>query len=98
MPQLRAWKLDPIPFLIHESEWKTIEKGLQQRAHLLDLIIKDIYGPQLLLKNAIIPAELVYDNSGFLRPCFDINPSGQKSFDHYMLAILLVVQMEKCGC
>lgn len=72
----RPWKLDPIPFLIHENEWKTIEKGLQQRAHLLDLIIKDIYGAQLLLKNAIIPAELVYDNSGFLRPCFDINPSG----------------------
>ena len=38
----RAWKLDPIPFLIHESEWKTIEKGLQQRARLLDLILKDL--------------------------------------------------------
>lgn len=72
----RPWKLDPIPFLIHEEEWKTIEKGLQQRAHLLDLIIKDIYGPQLLLKNSIIPAELIYDNSGFFRPCFDINPNG----------------------
>lgn len=68
----RAWKLDPIPFLIHESEWKTIEKGLQQRARLLDLILKDLYGPQLLIKKAIIPAELVFDNSGFLLPCFDI--------------------------
>ena len=68
----RAWKLDPIPFLIHQSEWETIEKGLKQRAHLLDLILKDIYGPQLLIKNAIIPAELIFDNSGFLLPCFDI--------------------------
>lgn len=68
----RAWKLDPIPFLIHESEWKTVEKGLQQRARLLDLILKDLYGPQLLIKKAIIPAELVFDNSGFLLPCFDI--------------------------
>jgi uncharacterized circularly permuted ATP-grasp superfamily protein/uncharacterized alpha-E superfamily protein len=68
----RAWKLDPIPFLIHESEWKTVEKGLKQRARLLDLILKDLYGPQLLIKKAIIPAELVFDNSGFLLPCFDI--------------------------
>ena len=68
----RAWKLDPIPFLIHESEWKTVEKGLQQRARLLDLILKDLYGSQLLIKKAIIPAELVFDNSGFLLPCFDI--------------------------
>ena len=68
----RAWKLDPIPFLIHKSEWETIEKGLKQRAHLYDLILKDIYGPQLLIKNSIIPAELIFDNSGFLLPCFDI--------------------------
>ncbi|MGA9639684.1 circularly permuted type 2 ATP-grasp protein [Flavobacterium sp.] len=68
----RQWKLDPIPFLIHKSEWETIEKGLKQRATLLDLILKDIYGPQELLKNSIIPAELVFDNNGLLLPCFDI--------------------------
>ena len=79
----RAWKLDPIPFLIHESEWKTIEKGLQQRAHLLDLILKDFYGPQLLIKNGIIPAELVFDNSGFLLPCFDIRQKHGKQLLNY---------------
>jgi len=79
----RAWKLDPIPFLIHESEWKYIEKGLQQRAHLLDLILKDLYGPQSLIKNAIIPAELVFDNSGFLLPCFDIRQKHDKQLLNY---------------
>ncbi|MBP6759832.1 MAG: circularly permuted type 2 ATP-grasp protein [Flavobacterium sp.] len=79
----RAWKLDPIPFLIHESEWKSIEKGLKQRAHLLDLILKDLYGPQLLIKNAIIPAELVFDNSGFLLPCFDIRQKHDKQLLNY---------------
>ena len=68
----RPWKLDAIPFLLHASEWETIEKGLIQRAHLLDSILKDLYGPQLLIKNNIIPAELVFDNKGFLLPCFDI--------------------------
>jgi uncharacterized circularly permuted ATP-grasp superfamily protein/uncharacterized alpha-E superfamily protein len=79
----RAWKLDPIPFLIHESEWETIEKGLIQRAQLLDLILKDLYGPQLLIKNAIIPAELVFDNSGFLLPCFDIRQKHDKQLLNY---------------
>jgi uncharacterized circularly permuted ATP-grasp superfamily protein/uncharacterized alpha-E superfamily protein len=79
----RAWKLDPIPFLIHESEWLTIEKGLKQRAHLYDLILKDLYGPQLLIKNAIIPAELVFDNSGFLMPCFDIRQKLDQQLINY---------------
>ena len=79
----RAWKLDPIPFLIHESEWKTIEEGLKQRARLLDLILKDLYGPQTLIKNAIIPAELVFDNSGFLLPCFDIRQKANKQLINY---------------
>lgn len=68
----RPWKLDPIPFLIHEKEWRHIERGLTQRAHLMDLMLRDFYGPQLLIKKSIIPAELVYDNSGFLIPCSDI--------------------------
>ncbi|WP_396171457.1 circularly permuted type 2 ATP-grasp protein [Flavobacterium sp.] len=79
----RAWKLDPIPFLIHESEWKTIEEGLKQRARLLDLILKDLYGPQTLIKNGIIPAELVFDNSGFLLPCFDIRQKHHKQLLNY---------------
>jgi uncharacterized circularly permuted ATP-grasp superfamily protein/uncharacterized alpha-E superfamily protein len=79
----RAWKLDPIPFLLHESEWKTIEEGLKQRARLLDLILKDLYGPQTLVKNGIIPAELVFDNSGFLLPCFDIRQKHDKQLLNY---------------
>jgi uncharacterized circularly permuted ATP-grasp superfamily protein/uncharacterized alpha-E superfamily protein len=79
----RAWKLDPIPFLIHESEWQTIEQGLKQRAHLLDLILKDLYGPQTLIKNAIIPPELVFDNAGFLLPCFDIIQKHDKQLLNY---------------
>lgn len=79
----RAWKLDPIPFLIHEKEWQTIEKGIKQRATLLDLMLKDIYGPQHLIKNAIIPAELVFDNTGFMLPCFDLKQKFQNQLIMY---------------
>ncbi|MBP7802612.1 MAG: circularly permuted type 2 ATP-grasp protein [Saprospiraceae bacterium] len=69
----RPWKLDPIPFLVHQQEWHKIEAAIIQRAHLLDLILKDIYGPQSLVKNSIIPPELVFDNAGYLLPCFNKN-------------------------
>lgn len=74
----RPWQLDPIPFLIEHREWDRISKGLQQRAHLLDLVLKDLYGPRNLVKDAVIPAELVFENTGFLRPCIDIKVPGPR--------------------
>ncbi len=68
----RQWQLDPIPFLITRTEWAGITQGLIQRAELLDLILKDIYGPQHLLKDKIIPPELVYANTGFSRAANDV--------------------------
>lgn len=65
----RPWQLDPIPLLISNEEWSVIEAGLVQRAILFDLILKDIYGKQSLLKKGLLPFELVYGHPGFLRPC-----------------------------
>ncbi|WP_025762854.1 circularly permuted type 2 ATP-grasp protein [Dyadobacter tibetensis] len=68
----RPWRLDPIPFLIEQKEWREITLGLEQRAVLMELILKDLYGPQNLVKDAVIPAELLYANTGFFRPCTDL--------------------------
>jgi uncharacterized circularly permuted ATP-grasp superfamily protein/uncharacterized alpha-E superfamily protein len=68
----RPWSLNIIPFVIDNEEWKKIEKGLQQRARLLDLILKDIYGKRELIKNGILPSEIVFAHRGFLRPCHQI--------------------------
>jgi uncharacterized circularly permuted ATP-grasp superfamily protein/uncharacterized alpha-E superfamily protein len=65
----RPWQLDPIPLLISSHEWLSIEAGLKQRADLLDLILKDIYGKQNLLKKGLLPAELIFGHEGFLHPC-----------------------------
>ena len=48
--QTTAWALDMIPFPISAQEWKGIERGMKQRARLLDKILADTYGPQELLK------------------------------------------------
>lgn len=61
----RTWSLDPIPFVISENEWSEIKKGIVQRAKLFNLILKDLYSEQKLIKDNIIPAEVVYGHKGF---------------------------------
>ncbi|MBK5271943.1 MAG: circularly permuted type 2 ATP-grasp protein, partial [Bacteroidia bacterium] len=81
--QTRPWELDPIPQLIRAEEWETINAGLIQRAELLDLLLKDIYGPQTLIKNGIIPQELIYLHPGFIRSCVNIKLPGTQYLTLY---------------
>ncbi|MEO6313825.1 MAG: circularly permuted type 2 ATP-grasp protein [Chitinophagaceae bacterium] len=79
----RPWKLDLLPFLINKEEWQKIESGLIQRARLLDLVLKDIYGNQELIKLGLLPMELVYNHAGFLRQCCGIKQPGQHNLIFY---------------
>jgi uncharacterized circularly permuted ATP-grasp superfamily protein/uncharacterized alpha-E superfamily protein len=72
----RPWALDVLPFLVAASEFQTLTNGLNQRARLLEAILQDLYGPQKLLRNNLLPAQLVYANPGFLRPACGVNPPG----------------------
>src|ERR1700692_3390796 len=54
----RPWLLDPLPILLTAAEWREIELGVAQRARLLDALLADIYGPQQLLADGPVPAEL----------------------------------------
>ncbi|RKP53440.1 circularly permuted type 2 ATP-grasp protein [Pararobbsia silviterrae] len=64
----RAWALDLLPFLIDEQEWQRIERGVAQRARLLNAIIADVYGSQTLLRDGYLPPALVFGHPGYLRP------------------------------
>lgn len=75
----RPWNLNIVPFLIHEKEWQTIEKGLIQRAEILNLVLKDVYGKRELINNGIIPPEVIYAHRGFLRPCDQIQYNSSKN-------------------
>ncbi len=81
--QTRPWELDPIPQIITAEEWNTINAGLTQRAELLNLLLKDIYGPQTLIKEGIIPQELIYMHPGFLRQCCNIQLPGKQHLIFY---------------
>lgn len=72
----RRWELDVLPHIIDAAEWAELETGLIQRTKLLNLVLRDIYGPQQLLREGLLPPALLHANPGFLRCCHGIRPPG----------------------
>ncbi len=62
----RTWSLDPVPVVLGAHEWAALERGLEQRSVLLDLLLTDIYGPRRLLADGTLPADLVVGHPGFV--------------------------------
>src|SRR4051794_18801450 len=79
----RPWQLDPVPLVIAPAEAAHLERGLVQRARLLELVLADLYGPQQLLQSGLVPPELVFPNPGFLRPCHGIRLPGGRFLHLY---------------
>jgi len=67
--QDRPWQLDLIPLLIASHEWTEIERGLIQRAELMNLLLTDLYGTRETLRKGLLPVEVVASYPGFLRAC-----------------------------
>lgn len=70
----RILPFDIIPRIVSASEWAWLEKGLKQRIHALNLFIADIYSDQKIIKDQVIPSELIFSSKGFLNPCLGIKP------------------------
>ncbi len=62
-----AWRCDPIPFVLSETEFASLAIGLAQRAELLEAVLADLYGPRSLLSNGHLRPALVYPNSAYVR-------------------------------
>jgi uncharacterized circularly permuted ATP-grasp superfamily protein len=63
----RTFPFDPVPRVIPASEWAHVEAGLKQRVLALNAFLRDIYGPGEILKDGVVPRELVYTSSHFRR-------------------------------
>ena len=79
----RRWNLDPIPFVLENEEWDEISKGLKQRAKLLNLIFKDLYTEQKLIKEGIIPAEIIFGHKGFIPEVFNFENKDYYCMKYY---------------
>ena len=73
----KIFPYDLIPRIITGSEWDTIERGLKQRITALNFFLQDIYHEGKILKDGIVPRELVYTCKHFRREMCGIDvPKG----------------------
>jgi uncharacterized circularly permuted ATP-grasp superfamily protein/uncharacterized alpha-E superfamily protein len=73
---VRDWPFSPLPILLPQSEWDVIAQGLSQRADVLEAVMADLYGPNRLVAEGLLPAELVAQNPEWLRPLVGVAPRG----------------------
>ena len=66
--------LDLIPRIISGSEWKILDEGLQQRIAALNLFIQDIYNDRKILKDKVVPSDLILSSKDYLAPCVGMTP------------------------
>jgi uncharacterized circularly permuted ATP-grasp superfamily protein len=73
----RIFPFDLIPRIVGAREWERIEQGLRQRIHALNEFIDDIYHDQKILKDKVIPEEVIRSAASFRPQCQFINPPGK---------------------
>jgi len=61
----RIFPFDPIPRVIPESEWSVVERGLRQRIIALNLFLNDIYHDGKIIKDGVIPEEIIRSSKNF---------------------------------
>jgi uncharacterized circularly permuted ATP-grasp superfamily protein len=70
----KIFPFDIIPRIVEAQEWNWIEKGLKQRVYALNLFIDDIYHEQKILKDKVVPEELILSARSFRKECIGLNP------------------------
>jgi uncharacterized circularly permuted ATP-grasp superfamily protein len=68
----RILPFDPLPRLIHRQDWAVLEQGLVQRLEAIDQFLADVYGPQRILNDGVIPREDVESSQGWRPQMKDI--------------------------
>ena len=69
----RLFPFDLVPRIVPRAEWDRIEHGLSQRVIALNLFLQDVYGPQRILKDRIVPRSLVLSCRHFRREMIGVN-------------------------
>jgi len=71
----RPWSLELLPMLIGSRDWAILEAGVRQRASLLQAMMHDLYGPQRLLHEGLLPGAMILGHPGYLRPLLGLKPA-----------------------
>lgn len=68
----RAWPFDLIPRIIRAREWQKVSAGLKQRSLALNAFIEDVYNKQQILKDGIVPADLIEQSNDYRPECRNV--------------------------
>jgi uncharacterized circularly permuted ATP-grasp superfamily protein len=72
----RPFPLDLVPRILPAAEWRTIKRGLAQRVRALNYFVEDVYHAQEIIREGIVPWQLVLTRSNFERAAHGIRPPG----------------------
>src|SRR6476660_174206 len=70
----KIFPFDLVPRIVQAAEWSRIERGLKQRIHSLNLFIDDLYHDQKILKDGVVPKNIVFSAKAFRKECMGFNP------------------------
>jgi len=68
----KIFPFDIYPRIIQATEWEFIENGIKQRLKALNIFLKDVYSHQFIIKDGIIPAQLIYSCPNYLREMMNV--------------------------
>lgn len=83
----RSWPLNAMPLIVGAQEWAQVERGLIQRAELMEAVAADIYGEQKLVAGGQLPAAVVAGSPFFARRMIGRTPANGR-FVHVYAADL----------
>ncbi len=75
-PDERIFPFDLIPRIIPNAEWMQLERGVIQRNKAINLFLHDIYHQKKILKDKVVPAELIFSSKNYLKEMVDFTPEG----------------------
>lgn len=84
----RPWRLSPVPVVLSPDEWQALVPALAQRARLLELVLEDLYGPQHLVHERLLPPELLFGHPGYLRACHGTIPGDGRWLPFYAVDLV----------
>lgn len=70
----RIFPFDLIPRIVDALEWAKLERGLQQRIQALNLFLNDVYHEQRIVKDGVVPGDVISSAASFRPQCMGLNP------------------------
>ena len=70
----KPWSCDVLPHVFSGEEWSLVTRGLRQRMKAFELFLRDIYGPQEILRSGNLPIAPIFGGPHFLRAAVGLEP------------------------